>query len=161
MTAGTRTAGTSAALIGPVLVVLGAACSATTTVDRARPPAATAPANPASTTVPETGRDQESDTEPELEPKEQEGPVTSTVTSATGSETRATVSTDAGQIRASYTGGELDVEIDSEPGWTPVVHRVSPTRLEVEWTSARGSVRTELEARDSGISTTTRSVATG
>jgi hypothetical protein len=138
------------ALALPVLVVLGVACTATATVDRALPPSSTAVGSTTALTI-----------EPDTESKEQQGPVTSSVTTVSGSESRATVSTDAGQIRARYAGGRLDVEIDSEPGWTPVVHRASATRLEVAWASDRGSVQTELEARDGGISATTRSVATG
>jgi hypothetical protein len=156
-------------LVVLVAAALGSACTSEATVGspNASSVAETEPAGtpePATTAHPaepdtgpiDTGPTGQGDENERDENEEESVPPTVGTNSATQS--RSTIATDAGSIDASYAGGRLEVDIRSKPGWSADVHRHSPTRLEVVWTSDRGSVHAEVEAGDAGISSSTRSV---
>lgn len=70
------------------------------------------------------------------------------------------VTTAAVRIQADDGRGQLEVAVDSNPGWTVPVHRRRPTDIDVVWTARGSRVEATVVAGDSGISTSTRSVRT-
>lgn len=148
------------------VVALGA-CSSEATTDRSATGSTTPSGSTVPTLTPTTQQPSIPTTSTTTDTTEPDPVHTSTSTTVVTTETsgladasaRSTIITDAGRIRAEYRNGQLDVDVDSDPGWAVDVRRHGPSEIDVVWTADGDSVRATVLATDNGISTTTRSVS--